>query len=102
MKFSQPLGLYFHHKEQARVSDCVCCRVEEVSLLVKQYCRLNTIADKQLYICWCDWHTVFLQSDATAALFSLLIFLRLLFKGGIYFFRKPTVIRDGWIGYVCC
>ena len=32
--------------------------------------------------------------------FSLLFFLWLLFKGGIYFFRKPADINDGWIRYV--
>ena len=27
-------------------------------------------------------------------------FVRLLFKGGAYFFGKPTDINDGWIRYV--
>ena len=43
--------------------------------------------------------TVFLRSDAAANFFSLLAFVRLLFEGGDYFFRKPTYINNGWISY---
>ena len=32
--------------------------------------------------------------------FSLHVFVRLLFEGGVYFFGKPTDINVGWIGYV--
>ena len=32
--------------------------------------------------------------------FSLLVFLRLLFEGGVYFFGKLADINDGWIRYV--
>ena len=42
----------------------------------------------------------FLQSDATATIFLLLIFVRLLFEGGIHFLEKPVDISDGWIRYV--
>ena len=31
---------------------------------------------------------------------SLLVFVQLLFEGGIYFFRKPADINDGWIRYI--
>ena len=63
MKFSQPLGLYFHHKEQARViglvfvgllldrvssyrAGCliVCVEVFKLAKPVKKHCRLSTIA----------------------------------------------------------
>ena len=40
--------------------------------------------------------TVFLQSDTAATIFFLLLtFVWLLFKGGVYFFGKPTDINDG-------
>ena len=45
-------------------------------------------------------NTVFLQSDATATVFLLLDFVRLLFEGGVYFFRKFADINNGWIRYV--
>ena len=32
-------------------------------------------------------------------LFSLIIFVQLLFEGGVYFFGKLADINDGWIGY---
>ena len=38
--------------------------------------------------------TVFLRSDAAADFFSLLAFVRLLFEGSVYFFRKPTYINN--------
>ena len=44
--------------------------------------------------------TVFLRSDATATIFSLLVSLWLLFKGDVYFFGKPEDINNGWIRYV--
>ena len=34
--------------------------------------------------------TVFLRSDALATIFSLLAFVRLLSKSGIFFFGKPA------------
>ena len=33
-------------------------------------------------------------------LFLLLVFLRLLFEGSVYFFGKAADINDGWIRYV--
>lgn len=35
-----------------------------------------------------------------AAIFLLLLFTRLLFKGGVYFLGKSTDISDGWIRHV--
>ena len=39
--------------------------------------------------------TVFLRLDAAATI----SFVRLLFKGGVYFYGKLTDINDSWIGY---
>ena len=44
--------------------------------------------------------TIFLQSDAVATIFSLLAFVWLLFKGGIYFLGKPADINDGLLRYI--
>ena len=44
--------------------------------------------------------TAFLRPDTAATIFLLHVSVRLLFKGGIYFFDKPADINDGWIGYV--
>ena len=53
-----------------------------------------------LYWCQHSHSTVFLRSDATAAIFfSLLVFLRLLFGGSVHFFRESADINDGWIKY---
>ena len=46
-----------------------------------------------------EWYTVFLQSDAAATIYFTVCFVRLLFKGGVYFFGKPGDINDGWIQY---
>ena len=40
-------------------------------------------------------HTISLRSDATDIIFSLLVFMQLLFEGGIYFLGKPADINDG-------
>jgi len=40
-------------------------------------------------------HTIFLRSDAMDIIFSLLVFMQLLFEGGIYFLGKPADINDG-------
>ena len=45
-------------------------------------------------------YTIFLRSDAAATIYFASCFVRLLFEGGIYFFRKPGDINDGWIRYV--
>ena len=45
-------------------------------------------------------YTVFLQSDAAVTIYFAARFVRLLFKGSIYFFGKAEDINDGWIGYV--
>ena len=39
-------------------------------------------------------NTVFLRSDAAAAIFLLLIFVQLLFEGSVYSFEKPAVINN--------
>ena len=42
----------------------------------------------------------FFDQTTRLLFFSLLGFVRLLFEDGIYFFRKPADINDGWIRYV--
>ena len=41
--------------------------------------------------------TVFLRSEAAATVHFAVRFVRLLFQGGVYFFRKPADISDGLI-----
>ena len=42
---------------------------------------------------------IFLQSDTTATIFSMLVFVWLVFEGNVYFYGKATDINDGWIRY---
>ena len=42
-------------------------------------------------------NTVFLRSEAVAAIYFTARFVRLLFEGGIYFFGKPGDINNSWI-----
>ena len=49
-----------------------------------------------------DTNYIYRISSITATInfVSLLVFLRLLFEGGVYFFEKPADIYNGWIRYV--
>ena len=44
--------------------------------------------------------TDFFNQIQQLLLFSVLIFVRLLFEGGIHFLEKPVDINDSWIWYV--
>ena len=48
---------------------------------------------------WIQVPYVYLQSDTVATIHFTAHFVRLLFEGGVYFFRKPGDINNGWIGY---
>ena len=43
---------------------------------------------------------LYFLSDTVATIFSLHVLVWLLFKGDIYFFRKPADINDDWIGAI--
>ena len=51
------------------------------------------LTDCSIWLC-----TVFLRSGAAATIYCAARFMRLLFKGGVYFFGKPGDIHDSWIG----
>ena len=43
---------------------------------------------------------LYFSNQTLATIFLLLVFVRLLFEGCVYFVGKPADINDGWIRYV--
>ena len=63
---------------------------------VCEYCVVCASVHVCALCCVC---TVFLRSGTTATVYSLFVFVRLLFEGGVYFFGKPAYINK-WLGRV--